>query len=184
MSRSIKLSQVDRLVYAVVLIAAFFVLLCFAGCRIGGTGLAFKEFVSALGETDASPGVLDGVQEQSLMDQEPLAFLKKVLGDDASSSGEVPPDFEQECFDLPCNQEVWVHQERSVLGFSLPESPEEAFERLSDELQSKGWVQVSSGLSGMGSFLKEDGSYASCLLSCTAVGSGTTVVFQYIEATN
>lgn len=87
-------------------------------------------------------------------------------------------EFVREAFDATGFDEVLVTSDEAIIGLIGSGSALETFSRLAAVLNAKGWGQVESGQSGIGTFAKTGGAYAWLMLACFDAGGLVSVVVQ------
>lgn len=93
-----------------------------------------------------------------------------------AASGTSRSNFEAELFSLEGLSELRTTEDCGVVGFVCEGSGADAFRRLSERLQERGWTAVESGSDVAGSFVKGDGALRWAFASCSGMGERTCVV--------
>lgn len=127
-------------------------------------------------------GVISGVESSEGSLALPKAFLSEFgFACEASSpfptteGASLPEGFEVVLPELPEHDDLRVDSELGLVGYYVAEGCEQAFSTLDGMLSANGWSRIDSGLSCASSYVKED---LGVFISCTAVGTGSSVVVQ------
>lgn len=96
---------------------------------------------------------------------------------------EIPDWFVGEVLSLEGTRSVMALDDWSVVGFSTEETADEALARRTQEMQEKGWFGYESGVEGVVTFTKGEGTCTWAMLSCTQVGDETSVVVRVRRST-
>ena len=143
--------------------------------------------------------VLGFLEEQRMVAQalEKVSALTATYVDDASSAEEaeaavtlseigtmlpeagttLPDDFEEVGLSFASDISL-VSDGEHLIGAVISDDSESVFDELSADLIEAGWIAVESGVDGVGSFVREEGSYTWLALACYGVGEMTGVVIS------
>ena len=128
---------------------------------IGFTGEAIARHLANDDATDTTINTLLGLKS---VDQSSVLSL---IEEEAGSLGK--PD------------ELWIDEEAHLLGFSLNDPIEQAWNQCSQMLNEKGWTVTASKEAYTLSAIKSEGKLGWILVSFTEFDSSTTVVLQWSE---
>lgn len=166
-----RLSQGRRAVRAVFILAAvLFCVVAVDGVLEAVPGSVARESAVALAQGPSESS--NGEDTRELFD----AFGSSVP--DAASAETV----ERELFSLADKKDVRMTDEGDVVGFVVDDDADVAFERLSRELEEKGWSRIEGGHAGAAGFAKDGGECVLCTVSCLNVAGSTSVVVQCVRS--
>ncbi|MEF9875779.1 MAG: hypothetical protein RRZ85_06160 [Gordonibacter sp.] len=142
-------------------------------------------FVEAAGAF-VSPPVRDGPSAEAPRFEEDVASESgggergESAVSNTLSSGALglPEGFENEVLPVGQLSDLRVNDTGTVVGFSLPAEPVDAFGLLAQSLSDRGWRAVPAGGGSSGTFVKEEGRFIWLYIACVRVGDTTSVVVQ------
>lgn len=119
-----------------------------------------------------SIGLLTGADDAyAALDQ-----IEESVGSAGSST--VSPEFADEIGLLPDARDVRSSDEGLVVGYVVPGRSGEAIAKITENMESGGWTSVPLGQVDGATFLKSGGSFTWAIVTCTEVGSSTSVVVR------
>lgn len=97
-----------------------------------------------------------------------------------ASRAQLPAYFEEEIGLLDGARDVRADETGRVVGFLVDKSSRDAFDCVRENMVRAGWSEVSLGGAEGSTFVKEGGSCAWALVTCTQVGQVTAVVYRCV----
>ena len=165
-----RLSQGRRAIRAVfALAAALFGIVAVDGSLEAIPGQVARESAVALAQGPSESS--SGEDDRGLFD----AFEPSVP--DVASAETI----ERELFSLADKMDVRMTDEGDVVGYVDDDDADVAFERLSRDLEEKGWSRIEGGHAGAAGFAKDGGECVLCTVSCLEVAGSTSVVVQCVR---
>lgn len=135
---------------------------------------ALDAALGAVGVVDAASDNRAIIDSSLLAEgSDPEGALSRIESAVANTS-DVPTWFQEEV-GMPSGARD-VRVDGSVVGYVVDEDEEQALENLSVRMEAKGWTRVPLGGVTGATFLRESGAFTWMLVTCTQVGSATSVV--------
>ena len=97
--------------------------------------------------------------------------------EEAEVSTALPDGFEEVGLSFASDASL-VSDGEHLIGAVISGDSEAVFDELSADLIEAGWIAIESGVDGVGSFVREQGSYTWLALACYEVGETTGVVIS------
>ena len=97
--------------------------------------------------------------------------------EDGESGTALPDGFEDVGLSFASDVSL-VSDGEHLIGAVISEDSETVFNELSADLIAAGWIAVESGMDGVGSFVRGEGTYTWLALACYGVGEITGVVIS------
>ncbi len=143
-----------------------------AGCRLFRTGMAPEVGKVVFEKGQEEFFMIDGEASGS------FGFFN--VGDSAFQDFEKAQvdRFSSEVFPLDGQRDVRSNSDGSVIGFTSSSPPKKAFDEVGRSMVERGWTAVPSGVEACGSFVKSEGALKWAYVSCSRVGSETSIVVQ------
>lgn len=158
-------SHLQRAITAVV-----FLVLLITGCLLVDVFLSAKNQPLQEVSGNVAEGVIAKGETLSAVLEEYPDQVLSAFGNDLSEA------FKEECFDPSGYEDVYVHENESVISFFLKTTGDESYDVLRKELEEKGWSCVDSGVRNKASFVKAFGSIRWLLLEVYATKLGSMVL--------
>ena len=127
----------------------------------------------------ASPGIDAGYLTGAGDAQASLDRIEELA---EASGADVPEAFAREVGFLPDARDIRANGDGSVIGYTVPHSCADTLDLLAEQMETAGWTAVSLGEVEGATFVKEEGSCRWALVTCTQVGSSTSVVVRSVVA--
>ncbi|WP_165056994.1 hypothetical protein [Adlercreutzia sp. ZJ176] len=142
-----------------------------------GEALAREAAESAHAEADAAAGP---AHVRDLTGR--MLAGEDVLTGELAAAGEAPRWFADELFPLADEEDVMASDGWTVVGFSMGCGAQEALEDVAARLREHGWQGYESGVAGVATFEKEEGTCRWAMVSCAQMPAGTSVVVRVQRA--
>ena len=112
----------------------------------------------------------EGVHEAvSIMSKQDLSY-------EAYEVDSLPTWFTEEFFDDSYSEKIFANESETVFGLISPNDPETVFQEICASMLEHDWSRIESGIEHCASFVRERGSPAWALISCSQIGNETSIV--------
>ena len=109
--------------------------------------------------------------------------LERIEAIAAAADADVPEAFADEVGFLPGARDVRASSGGEVVGYVAPGNTEDALAKITERMKGNGWTAVELGEEVDGAtFVKSSGSCTWALVTCTQIGSDTSVVARCVIA--
>ena len=144
-------------------------------CLVPASGLAMG---GGLREP-SSPSSAGGIKAAEIIGGlNAFAALDRLEEAGGSATGELPGYFEREIGVLESARDVRVSGDGRIVSYIMDCPVAQALSFVGKQMASKGWTEVSLGSVSGATFVKKGGDCQWALVSCTQVGSATSVVYR------
>ena len=135
---------------------------------------------STEGSNKSEPLVIQGLEMEGAAD--PFAALSKIEQKASSHQGRMPAELVEEMGILPGASELKVDAGNDVVGYVVAGDAETISREVDWMMAERGWAGVDLGLLDGATYMKDEGGFRWALVTCTQVGSKTSVVVRFARA--
>ena len=132
------------------------------------------------------PTVIDSYSISNCIDDDGSFNGNKLLRDyfgipDSIKVNQLPEQIIKEIGIIQEVPKVRLNEDGDVLSYVTLGDPKQVFNRISDEFFLKGWTKIDSNSDVIGTFIKEEGKYHWCYVSCAEYEKQSIVVMHIID---
>ena len=135
---------------------------------------------SAGGGSQPEPFVARGFEVDDVAD--PFTTLSRIEQKASSHQGQMPVEVIEEMGVLPGAFESKVDAENDIVGYVVAGDAETISGEVDRMMVDRGWAGVDLGMLDGATYMKDEGALRWALVTCTQVGSKTSVVVRFARA--
>ena len=129
------------------------------------------------GASKSESFVVQGLEMEGAAD--PFAVLSKIEQKASNHQGRMPAEVVEEMGVLPGASELKADAGNDVVGYVVAGDAESISREVDRMMVERGWAGVDLGLLDGATYMKDEGEFRWALVSCTQVGSKTSVVVRF-----